>query len=339
MNEIAIDSPLNFPYTAIDLTAAIDILPNQYGRLNDSGLFPVEGVTTTVVEIRLRDNYLTILPSQLRDAEPVLNRPPEERAIYMEIPHFPMQDMIAPKDLQNMFAFIPGPLRRKTAEDAMNERLQGIRNRHNITFEYLKMTALKGEIKDGRGDVLYNLYTVFGVQKKTVDFDLDDNATDVKQKTYEVARHMELNAKGEVVDGVEALVSREFFDALTSHPNVEKFYTNWSASAQFSGDMRRRFPFGAMVFSEYNAVADTPTVQGQRFIDAGYGHAYPTGTLTSFQHYAGPANHIGMVNQPGPDIFVSPKILDHGKGVELHSESNPLPVMRRPDLLVELVQF
>jgi Phage major capsid protein E len=40
-----------------------------------------------------------------------------------------------------------------------------------------------------------------------------------------------------------------------------------------------------------------------------------------------------LVGEVGAEIYLSPKILDHGKGIELVSESNPLAVCRRPEAL------
>jgi hypothetical protein len=47
-----------------------------------------------------------------------------------------------------------------------------------------------------------------------------------------------------------------------------------------------------------------------------------------------------MVNQaPGVDdpVFISTKVLDHGEGVEMKSQSNRLAVCKQPECLVEVL--
>ena len=69
------------------------------------------------------------------------------------------------------------------------------------------MGALKGQIVDGRNRQLYDLFQVFapfGVSKKIVYFDLSNAGANILEKTFEVARHLEDNAKGETVSGIHA---------------------------------------------------------------------------------------------------------------------------------------
>ena len=334
-----INGPVDFSYTAQDLTMAIDVLPNLYGRLNQENLFPSEGVSTTLVEVRFRNGYITVLPVRDRDGAPSVGKGPDENAVYLEVPHIPHLDYLTPKDLQDMFAFTANPLRKKTMEDAMTEKLQAIRNKHAITLEYFRMGALKGLIKDGEGSILHDLFERFGIVKKTVDFELDNVATDVKAKCREVRRYQSKNLKGEIKSGTRVKVDPEFFDSLTGHPNVEKFFVNYVEARSLAVDDVTEFPFGGLIFEEYDATVSLMDGTTDDLVAEGYGHAYPTGTMNAFRTFNGPANNINMVNMPGAEIYVSPKELDHGAGVELKSESNPLPVVSRPDLLVECVQY
>jgi hypothetical protein len=67
------------------------------------------------------------------------------------------------------------------------------------------------------------------------------------------------------------------------------------------------------------------------------GTAYPVGTMNMFRTYDGPANDLRFVGEVDAEIYVSPKILDHCKGIELVSESNPLAVCRRPEATVQVL--
>lgn len=334
-----LSGPINFSYTAQELTQAIDVLPNMYGRLEELNLMPSKGVSTTLVRISRRNGYITVLPVRDRDGAASVGKSSNEDAIYLEIPHIPHIDKITPADLQDMLAFAANPMRPRTFEDALNEKLQAIKNKHAITREYFRMGALKGVIVDGEGSQLHDLYERFDIVKKTVDFELDDPDTNVLEKCAEVLRHIETNLQGEVMTGVRVLNSREFTGKLKSHPNVEKAYANWQAATALSTDTRKAFDFGGLIFEEYNASATLMDGTSGRFIDEGKGHAFPIGTMSTYATNDGPANNIGMVNMPGVEVYVSPKVLDHGEGIELKSESNPLPVCARPELQVELIMY
>ncbi|MDP1628853.1 major capsid protein [Parvibaculum sp.] len=327
--------PINFAYTARDLTMAIDVLPNLYGRLNQENLFPSEGVRTKLVEVRFRNGYITVLPVADRGGAPSVGKGPDENAVYLEIPHVPHLDYLTPDDIQDMYAFGANPLRLKTPEDALNEKLQAIRNKHSITREYFRMGALKGVVKDGNGSTLHDLFERFGIVKKTIDFELDDANTDVKAKCRELIRFTKRNLKGEVMGKVRMKVDPVFFDMFTGHPNVEKFFLNYVEARSLAVDDVTEFPFGGLILEEYDATVTLMDGSTEELIAEGYGHAYPTGTMNTFRTFDGPPHSMSMANMPGAEIYISPKLLDHDEGIELKSQSNPLPVVSRPDLIVE----
>lgn len=109
------------------------------------------------------------------------------------------------------------------------------------------------------------------------------------------------------------------------------------------GNWGRVFDFGYIVWREYKGSFPVRDASGNKVqepaVAAGKGHAYPAGTMNMFKTFAGPAHHINLVNQaPGVDdpVFISTKVLDHGEGVEMKSQSNRLAVCKQPECLVEV---
>jgi hypothetical protein len=344
------DVPIVFPYTAIDLTSAIDVIGNQWGLLGDMGMFREDGVDTTVVEIRYRDGFITVLSSAERGTIPQVAPGDDQAAVFVPIPHFPELDSITPHDLQDRWAFPEGGgdsqvLRRNTLEEELAHRMQRIALKHDITLEYLRMGAIKGQLYDGKGKLLVDLFAAFHVTQQVFSFAFSDPNFEVQQFTYQVARYIELNLHGDISTGVVALCSPEFFDAFTSHPKVQIFFLNWRS--EIAGDTRKGFKFGAITFIEYNAQVPTTPLAGllqqqtqgmagmTRFIEPSTAYSFPEGTRDSFHTYFGPPYAAPFIASRGVKRFVSPKILDHLRGVELLSESNPLPICRRPNVLVK----
>jgi len=150
-------------------------------------------------------------------------------------------------------------------------------------------------------------------------------------------RWIETHLLGEVMTEVRCLCSQEFFDALISNVNVEKFYVNWQAAADLAGqDPRKGFKFGGITFEEYLGVATDRTGVSRRFIAAGEAHCFPMGTMNTFKQIYAPGNFLETVNTPGLELYAKQVIEDMGRWVDLHMESNPLPLCLRPGVLVKL---
>lgn len=336
---------VNFPFTSLQLSNAVNRIPNNYGLLNALGLFPAEGSISTIVEIMIEDGTIRVLAAKERGAPGTSNDRVPRKSYWVEVPHFPMEDLITPRDLQNMLEIVARSKTPRTLDHEMAKRLFTIRNKHAITLEWVRMGALKGVITDGNGDTLLDLYDFFGITKNTIDFVLGTSTTDVISKCDAVFQSIATNLKGEVMSRVEVIVSSTFFAKLITHPNVEKYWINWQASADYQnirrveagGQFGRVFDFQNIRFREYYGTAPVgkPLVSTP-FVPANYGYGYPAGTMNTFETWNAPAHDIRVVNQPGQDIWISPKVLDHGEGVELKSQSNCLALCKRPEALVEV---
>ncbi|MBE0530244.1 MAG: major capsid protein [Rhodospirillales bacterium] len=328
---------VNYPYTAMDLSAEIAIIPNTYGRLNDMNLMPIESGSSTLVEIGFENGVLTILGAAERGQAGPAGAQPTEQSRIVKIPHFPHQEVIKAGDLQDKFVFGSGRQQRRSVDTETAKRLMSMRGKFGITLEFGRMGALKGEIRDGKNVVLYDLFSVFNIQQKVVDFKLGTAGTDVIAKIDEVVHHIEDNLMGEVMTSVHALVDHQFFGKLTKHANVEKYYLQHQAAMSLANDFRQVFPFRGMTFESYRAVASDMTGTSRRFIAANEGHAFPLGTQETFRTHVAPPDHVQFANSVmDSEIFVSPHVLPHGLGVELKGQMNALPICRRPALLVKI---
>jgi hypothetical protein len=99
--------------------------------------------------------------------------------------------------------------------------------------------------------------------------------------------------------------------------------------------MGRVFDYQNIRWREYYGIAPVNGVSTP-FVAVDKGHARPVGTMDTFKTHFAPANDIRFVNTPGQEIYISPEILEHGQGVELLTQSNPLAICRRPEVLVEV---
>jgi len=249
------------------------------------------------------------------------------------IRHISHDDVVLPEEVQGIRAF-GSETEMDALANLMAQKLQTMRAKHAITLERLRMGALKGVILDADGSTLYDLYSEFEITPKVVNFALTTASTEVLVKVLEVRRHIEDNLKGEFMTGVMCLCSQGFFDALTTHPKVKEAYQRWREGLVLFSDNRTGFTFGGVTFEEYRGQATDANGTVRKFIADDEAHFFPLGTATTFRTYFAPADFNETANTLGLALCAKQEPRKFGRGTDLHSQSNPLPLCLRPECLV-----
>ncbi|MFZ5586139.1 MAG: major capsid protein [Thermodesulfobacteriota bacterium] len=324
-------------FNVIELTEAINVIPNNYGRVGQLGLFVPKGVRTTTVALEINNGVLNLLDTQQRGVPAPVNRGAKRKVKTFTIPHIPLEDRILASDLQGIRAFGTGGLLKEVMREVAG-KLGDMKAKQRITMEHLRMTALQGIILDGDGSTeILDLFTDFGVTQKEVDFALDTDGTDVPAKCKEVSRHIEDKLLGDTMTGVRCLCGPDFFDALVSHPTVVTAYQFQQGLNPLRDDLRKGFEFQGIVFEEYraNATASDGTTNVQ-FIADNEAHFFPVGTNSTFRQFNAPASFIETVNTMGQELYAKQAVdQKFQRWVDLYVESNPLPICMRPEVLVK----
>jgi len=325
-------------YSVRNLSDAIMKIPNLYSFLASMGLFPEVGISTTYVEIEAKTGTLNIIPTSMRGSPaPRLQRDRRNlrvmKTLFMQI-----DDNIVPSDLQNLPKFgEPGAF--ESFDNLLAERLNKLQAHYRQTHEYMRWGALRGNVYDADGaTVLYNCYTEMGESQASFDFKFGTtSANGPLDAAKAVRRHHETNLLGEPMTQTLFLCSAEFMDSLTSHPFMMKYYENQQGRPNPHIDDMEVFQVGQHLFVEHNGVASYIAEDGtsttHRFIPEDEAIGIPLGTLQTFRSYFAPGEMMDAVNRPGQAMYVSPKELDHGRGIELHTESAPLFVVQKPRLV------
>lgn len=326
-------------FSAVELTASINVVPNSYGRLQEMNLFPGQPIPTTHAAIEYQNGKLNLLPMRARGGPSSLGSRGKKSARLFQVPHVPHDDMVTAADVQNYMA-LGGGL--DSVADHVNRKLSTMRRKHAITLEWYRMKALQGVILDADASTFINYFTEFGVTEKSVNFALGTTTTNVAGKCREVVRHIEDNLTGEVMTGVHGLCDSGFWDALIGHAKVEEAYKYYASTQEpLRRDVRMGFEFHGIVFEEYRGTAsalnEDGTTTARPFIPANTCRFFPVGTTETFGTYFAPPDILSEVNMaPGQEIYadtaIDPKF---GRFVEIHTQSNPLPFVARPSLLVK----
>jgi hypothetical protein len=208
---------------------------------------------------------------------------------------------------------------------------------HEVTLEYHRIGAIKGQILDADGtSVIYNLFTEFGVSQQTQDYAFTTATTDVRKLCVAVARKIEDVLGAAVYTGIRAFCSPEWFDALIDHAKVIDSF-KYQEGQILREDLRRGFTFGGITFEEYRG-----SVGGVSFVEADVAYAFPEGVMTEkgplFSTAFAPADYVETVNTLGLPIYAKQEEMKFGKGIEIESQSNPLPLCLRPRAVVKLTK-
>lgn len=332
-----LNNPFQNPaFNMAALTQAINILPNSYGRLNQLNLMPQRSVMLRTITVEERNGVLNLLPTREPGSPGTLGNQGKRKIRAFTIPHIPHDDHVSAEDVQGVRAFGTESQTQVLAQ-VINDRLSTMRSKHDITLEHLRMGALKGVILDADGSELYDLYDEFEITPHSVNFALSNANTNVLKKCLDLVRYVEDNLKGEVMSGIRAIVSADFYDALTGHAKVKEAYERWMNGAALRDDMRSGFTFGGITFEEYRGQATDADGNVRKFIADGEGHSFPLGTMSTFSTYFAPADFNETVNTMGQPLYAKQEPRKFDRGTDLHTQSNPLPLCHRPAVLVKLI--
>ncbi|KEQ05745.1 hypothetical protein GV67_04115 [Pseudorhizobium pelagicum] len=332
----------NAAFSSTSLTQAINIVPNDYGRIRELGLFEPEPIATTTVAVHYENGTLNLLPTRERGAPSSLGMPEKRGAKPFSCFHIPHDDFVRADDVQNILARFGEDGALDNVASLVNRKQITMRRKHSITLEHMRMGALRGEILDSDGSSLLNLFTSFDVTQKSIDFVLGTAGTNVGGKIDELLSYLEDNLKGEVMTGVHVLASPEWFAKLVDHEKVKEAWKYYDGLYNvMRDDVRKKFVHRGVTFEEYRGSAqylqEDGTYGTRRFIPANEAIAFPLGTTDTFRTYFGPADFIDTVNTMGEEIYVRTAVdPEFQRWVKIHSQSNPLPMVKRPALLVKL---
>ena len=335
-----------FPFDINEVASAVDKLPNLYNRVGDVvGFQDIRQSETSVTLIR-RDEEIVLLDPVAREADRQELSGEDEESVTFSVPSRKIGARLTPGDIQNITSFAAGPRQLMQMGEAYARRLARLRRPHDMTFEHLRIGAVKGIVTSPRGKVLVNLFDAFGIAKKVVNFDTANENFDILGATKELADHIGDNLHGETSTGIHVFVDRDSLHALRTHPSFEKYLLGHAAALEqlaasrydtASPNARRSVLIDGVMFESYSGQSKNSLGQTVKFIADGKGHAFPVGTSDMFLDVDVPHNRIGEVNTPpSTEIGIYPDELPQGKGFDLDTESNKMCFCQRPEALVEL---
>ncbi len=114
------------------LTDSINILPNNYGRVGQLGIFKDKPVRFRQITIEENNGILNLLPTQPPGSPGTVGKRGKRKARSFSIPHIPHDDVVLPEEVQGIRAF-GSEDQLQAYSQVLTDHLQTMRNKHAIT--------------------------------------------------------------------------------------------------------------------------------------------------------------------------------------------------------------
>jgi hypothetical protein len=328
-----------------DWTQELNTIPNQWGTINELGIFTTESVAEHVVvfEEIIKDG--NIIVDRVRGERSNVGRDAQRKIHTFAVPHFPLDDAIYPQDIQGKRAY--GSASEVETFDAVRARkMERIRQNHAWTLEFARAQALtQGTVYAPNGTVSQDWYmTMTGsARPASVDFVLGTSTTEILAKLEVVISSIQDAYSNVAYSGIVCLCSSQFFSKLIAHASVKAAYQFYVATAgqdPLRGRMaaggsarpiRREFFYGGVTFVEMR-----DAYNGVKLIPDGEAYFVPTGT-DCFKTYFSPANRFGLVNTLGEESYYFETAAPDGTAYNIQTESNFVNAMFKPLLVVKAI--
>ena len=326
------------PFKISDWTEELLVVPNMYGKIQQMGLFDVEGVATETVSFEEINQNIGLIGDRPRGERNNVSKDYTRKIRAYSIPHFPLDDAISPRDIQGKAAYGgSGAGTPEVLDQVRARKLERIRRMHAQTLEVARVKTLTtGAIYAPNGTIAGNFYTDFSVTRKEVDFVLGTGTTEVVLKNEEVIAHIQDNLfTGDIVTNVIGLCSPQFFSKYITQAGVKAAYSQYESSQEplrnrLGSGINRTFTHGGVTLVEYRGFSP----DGTQFIPSGDAYFFPLGTQDVFKTYFGPAERFDTVNTIGVEAYIFEFMNQTNTEIQLQSESNFINVVRRPQCVV-----
>lgn len=324
--------PLNHAnFNVKPLTEAINRLPVSPSLIRQLGIFTPKYLTTTYVDVEQKNGILTLVKNEARGASGQGVKSERKPSKTFKMTHLPKDDVVLADEVQNIRAF-GSENTAETVAEKVNEKLEAMKSDIELTREHLMLGALLGKIVDADGSAIYDIYQEFGLTRAEFTLDLTAKNVEVGAFFDTVKNALDKKRSGETGTGWIVLASPEFMQSIVYHPTVKEIYLRHQEAAVYrDGKTNAKFSHMDIDFYQYNHEFDSGVK-----IPAGEAIILPKDTRKTFHEYFAPADMSIAVNTTAKPYYASREPLDHSKGWSLHAQSNPLPLVLRPELVATL---
>ena len=322
-------------FSVASLSGMVERLPYVPTLLDSLNLFEPMPVRSRNIMIDRRNGGLQLIMTSADGAPPEVLGPEERDMVFLRTTRLTKRFTMYAYELDGIRAFgSESELVQVMAE--YTRRTARLKADMSATHEHHRLGALQGILLDADGTtVIRNYFEEFGItQPSALNLDFRASATGLRGQLATIVRNIIDNSDGLITEGtsIHALIGDAAFDALVTHPEVERTYLNYQAAAELRGGINiyGTFVFGGITWHNYRGVASGSALRipsnGVRF--------FPVGTRGIFVKAMAPYEGLGYLGSAGQDTYMI-NIPDRERDQWTKGEiySYPLYMCQRPEVL------
>lgn len=333
----AIDAFSSDAFSMTSLTTAINKLPYAPRLLGMLNLFTPQPIRTTTAFVEERRGKLALLKTAARGTVGNVRSKDTRYATPLNVPHVPYHQTILAEDIQNLRAF-GSETELQALASYVNDQLGAMKQDHEVTWEWHRLGALKGQILDADGaTTLYNLFTEFGVTQVEEDWNFENSNFEVLCTT--IIRQIADQLGGTPYGQIYAICGNDYFDSVVQHSSVRTAYDRWR-----EGEMLRVSNLGpewysvasnGLMFQNIMFINYRGGIGDLDFMTSTEAYYFASGVPGLFVAAQAPANFMETVNTLGKPLYAKQEAMKWNMGVELHTQSNVLYFCTRPSSVIK----
>lgn len=343
MTDLAIEGFTDREFSVEELTSIINRVPNQFGLISQLGVFPsAPPLSTTFFKVEMNNWTLNLLPLTERGAPGTKGQVGKREGKIFEVPQITHEDHVTVADVQNLRLW--GPMAPKMLEDAVADKLATMARKHFQTHEWHNITMLRGQMRDADNSVVLDVFNEFSITQAVTAF--GHAGMSIPARYRAIKRYMELNLRGETMTRICCIASPAYMEMLFADATIKAAYDQAMASHASMilanptlNDQRFGWVFQDVVHYEYIGSASVLNSDGtetvRTFVPDGEAIFFPLGTTEAAHSYIAPGDFEESVNQPGQLFYAKEARERFGRSRDLLTQSNRLPLWKKPALLVK----
>ena len=340
----------NNPSSLLEWTDEINEIDNQFGFIRSQDFFTIKPTSQTSVLFDKIANDIRLIPqSNPRAKGHTVGKDRNVETFAMALRYYNDQDYIDVQDIQDQRR--PGEVDiSETLASVRADKLEDLKYGHDLTDEYLRFSAMKGDLPTGAVVGQTDMYGLFGLDKAadyTVDLELANATVDLDGKLSAVKRLVASGVKtGSAVGGVDFYMSYEMFDAMIANPKFREVYNYYQNSGKqaLRDDLANYYDWGVTDFFEHRGVrflAYNPDFKDENgdvvnVIAAGEGFAIPRNARGMFRGYQGPANKLSLAGRAGAEMFAFERTSSDDESHTLEIQARKLYWATKPAGIIQL---
>lgn len=323
-------------FSATQLSAVIDridYVPDTLSQI--PGLIVEDPVYTKEIYVEERSTGAVILPFSERGTPPHQTGGDKREARPFKTLRFSDASRISASELFAILKHGSAVELTSLQEEVVRRQKKMLMNANQTVEYHIFNLVTQAKVLDRDGTVKYDWADEFDQSiPAEVDFDLDNASPAegaVRKKCTAVARSIKKSLKGAMPTRIVGICGDNFWDDLTSHPEVVKTFTGWAAAADLRnnhGGAWSEFRYGDINFVNYRGTDD-----GSFGVHTDKCKFFPVGAGI-FRWALSPGESFADLGKPGQRFYSNTVIdRDRDQWTDIEMYSYPLPICTTPSAL------